>query len=64
MLILYRAGGHFAANGLQKALQPSQDVAPHDWRVGGAHLRAGGSIEHPPREFERPPRLVFLEPAP
>jgi hypothetical protein len=52
MLILYRAGGRCASNGLQKAFQPPQGIAPDDRRVSAAQLGTGSSIEHPPRQFE------------
>ena len=52
MLILYHAPGRFASNGLQKVFQPSQDVASHNGRDRGVHLRTDSPIEHPPRQFK------------
>jgi hypothetical protein len=60
---VYRAVGAIASRRIQDALQMSQVVEADESLVGRTGARAGGPIEHPLGQFERPARLVVLEPA-
>ena len=60
---VYRAGGAIASRRDQDALQIPQVVEADEGLVGQTGARAGGPIEHPLGQFERPARLVVLEPA-
>jgi hypothetical protein len=54
MLILYRARSRPAPRRPQDAVQLPEDVVRHERLIGRAHTRAGGPIEHPLRQLERP----------
>jgi hypothetical protein len=60
---VYRAADVIAPRRVHEALEMPQVVDGDEGLVGRSGASAGGPVEHPLRQFERPARLVVLETA-